>query len=168
MKKKRGVKVMFIPVYKGSSGHAIVCSLCSHTTPIDDDTARLHLLGGLGDEYSRLYRSPHMQSAAARYAAAHILAPYLSSGECEADVTRLTGRGTADEKVRMLIKHCMSWRLSQAMGLPMADAEQIVYEDAFPPGLYVAEDGVELVDRAELDMKIQHVQAQAKPTGKRR
>jgi hypothetical protein len=161
VKKKRGVKVMFIPVYRGSSGYAIACLLCSHITPIDDEAARIHLLRGLGDEYSRLYKSPHLQTAAARFTAARALMPYTDSGECQADVKRLAGPEPTEEKLAGLLKHCLSWRLSQAMGIPMADAEVIIYEDAFPYGRYVDGAGNALVDAAELDLKIQHVRAQA-------
>lgn len=160
-KKKRGVKVMFVPVYKGSAGHVTVCTICSNVTSVDDHTARLTLLRFLGSEDTRLHLSPYMQTAEARIRAAKILVSYLSSGECERDVESMVSDSMSEDLVQVRVNYCMAWRLSQEMQISLPNAEEIVYEDQFRPGFYVDEELRVKVDVDDLDRKIGHARQQA-------
>src|SRR5690606_39008219 len=62
-RKKRAVKVMFVPVAKSRGAHATICLVCSHITEIRDADAKLWLMRSQGDEDARLVMSQHLTSA---------------------------------------------------------------------------------------------------------
>ena len=170
VQKKRGVKVMFVPVYKGSAGYATLCTICSHISPIDDEKARITLLRYLGEEEDRLYMSRHMQTASARLKAAQVLMAYLNSDQCKADVGSMVTSEMdvgsmvtsemSEDLVQIRLHHCMAWRLAEAEKIPFTDAEVVIFEDCFNPAHYVDEALNVLVDPATLDRKITSIRTQ--------
>jgi hypothetical protein len=152
---------MFVPIYKGSAGHALVCIICSQVTPIDDASARGLLLRHLGSEDVRLYESPHMQSAAERIGAARILMAYLQSDQCRDDLEPMVTAEMSEALIEARLNHCMAWRLSQELAIPFSDAEVIMHEDRFRPAFYVDDDLQVRVDAVDLDRKIASTRRQA-------
>lgn len=162
VKMKRGVKLMFVPVYRGSGGHATVCEICDHIAQISDADARLLLLRHLGPEDSRLHVSPHLQSSDARVRVAREMLSYAASNVVDEHVAALRTQHDNLESMRVKVLHCIAWHLHQSLPCPMEDAEVIVYEDVFVAEFYVDPDTDRvLVDMADLDAKIAHVARQA-------
>lgn len=168
VKKKRGVKLMFIPVYKGSDGYATVCEVCNFVRPIDDREAKLMLLRYLGTETSRLHLSRHLQTAADRVLVANIIHDYVESGDLISHAEAAGPSNMTAEQLTDRALYYVSWKLTQELGLSAADADEIVYLDDFTADAYVNfGDRSVVVNQAELDAQIAFARTQIPLQGKR-